>query len=109
MAYEAFKARAEEEKSGPSDFRSEQARLARAKAEAQEMDNAVQRGELVAITDVERMLREPLEKVNVVAKNLPARYAARLAKEAGISLGKARQILGEISESIRAELREAAA
>lgn len=109
VAYEAFRERAKEEKSGPSDFRSEQARLARAKAEAQEMENAVRRGELIAIEDVTRMLRDPLARVNVIAKNMPSKYASRLAREAGITLAESRRILGELSESIRDELRDSAA
>ena len=77
------------------------------KAEAQEMENEVRRGELIVVGDVVRMLREPLEKVNVITKNVPATYGAQLAKAAGITLAKARKILGELSESIRDELRDA--
>jgi len=108
-AYQKWRAETEQRREGPPDFKAEQARLARARADAQEMQNAVQRGQLVAAADVERLLREPLERVNVIVRSLPSRYAPVLAKSAGISVAKARRILGEVSESIRSEIRNAVA
>lgn len=87
------------------DLKVEQARLTKEKADAQAMQNARDRGELLAATDVERLLREPLEKVNTVAKGLTSRYAPRLAKAAGIPLAEAKRIMGDIGESIREQLR----
>jgi len=94
---------------GQISFFQERARLTKEKADAQEMENAIHRGELVAIEDVDRMVRRSLERVSTITKELPTRYGPILAQETGMTVAKAKKIMGEISESIRGELRDLAA
>lgn len=57
----------------------ERARLARAQAEAVEMKNAVQRGDLVAAADVERAWGDVLRQVRARILAVPSRVRASLS------------------------------
>lgn len=87
----------------------ERARLTKEKADAQMMANAVRRAELVAVEDVEILVRRSLDRVNKAAEAIPTRFAPRLAKEAGLTLVDAKKLMVDIKESIRGELHDLAA
>lgn len=77
-----------------------------AEAEAQEMKLAELRGSMVPMDDVEGMLREGYESVDSALKVAPSRHAASLAKQAGISVKKARIILRSMLDPVRALIRD---
>lgn len=85
------------------------ARTRKTEAEAglTELDLQRQQGQWIHIDDVERLLRRSLERVNMVVKDLPGRLGPELSKEAGIPLGDAKSLLGDLVERVRAELRDA--
>lgn len=87
------------------DLRAEQARLTRERADAQEMENALRRKELVAMEDVERMVRKSLERVAAVLRRTASTCAPSLARRAKISQKAAHRILAEMVEEVKAELR----
>lgn len=76
-----------------------------ARAAKRELEVAREQGQLIALDDMERLLREPLERVNLVLKTAPSHHGPRLAKAAGIPPAPAKALLSEIIEEMRAALR----
>ena len=73
--------------SGDLDLGAERARLAKEQADAKEMENAVERGELVYIEDVAKRFEQSLNKVRMKLLAVPIKTAAEVvaavdAKEA---------------------------
>lgn len=91
---------------GDSSYEAARARKTAAQARLAELEVAEREGRLIAIEDMEEMLREPLEKVNVVLKNVPSRQGPALAKAADIPLADAKALLSDAIEAVREELRE---
>ena len=106
--YEAFQAKADEERAagfGDEGYEKARARLTKEKADAAEMENRRRRGELVEISDMEAMVREPLERVDLILRNAPNRFGPQLAKMAKVPLAQAKRMISDIGEELRAELR----
>lgn len=108
VEYDAFLADADDRRAaGFADegYEAARARLTQAKADAAEMENRLRRRELVDVRDVEALVREPLERVNLVLRNAPTKYAPRLARVAKIRSPEAKRMLAEIVAEVRAELK----
>lgn len=90
---------------GNEDYQTQRARLAKERADQLERENRTRRGELVELDDVEALVRESLERVNAVLKNVPAKYGQKLARRSKLRLPDARALLSEIVEAVRAQLR----
>ncbi|MEK9505146.1 hypothetical protein [Gaopeijia maritima] len=108
-AYRALKSTAETKRaSGFGDLSYEEARAQKVAAQARKEALQVLQleAQLVAIEDVAEMLSRPLQKVDAVLKLAPARYAPRLARSTGLTLHEAKDLLSELVELVRAELRE---
>ena len=107
--HEAHLAEAEEARAsgfGDDSYAEARARKTVAQARLAELEVREKEGALVAIEDVEAMLREPLERVNTTLKGVPSRHGPKLAKAAGIPLAQAKALLSEVVEAVRSELRE---
>lgn len=108
VEYDAFLAEADDRRAagfGGESYEEARRRLTEAKADAAEMENQLQRRELLDARDVEALVREPLERVNLVLRNAPTKYAPRLARAARIRSPEAKRLLAEIVAEVRAELR----
>lgn len=81
------------------------ARKLLAETERVEFELAARKSEMIHIDDLEELLLKPLERVNGLLKSAPSSHGPALASAAGIDLPRAIQILGDISEMIRADLR----
>ncbi|MFG1690686.1 hypothetical protein ACGF5M_00785 [Gemmatimonadota bacterium] len=93
---------------GNGDLKEERTRWTRERADAQEMENAVRRRELIHIDDMAELLRRSLERVDRGLKDAPRVHAAKLAKEAGVKTPTARDMLAGMIEAIRRDLRSTA-
>lgn len=87
--------------SGDLDLGAERARLAKEQADAKEMENAVERGELVYISDVSKQFQLQLTKVRTKLLAIPTKVAAEV--HASATIKEAKQI---IEENIEDALRE---
>ncbi len=76
-----------------------------ARAAKRELEVAREQGQLVALDDMERLVREPLERVNQVLKDAPRRLAPSVAEELDIPQSRARELIRDVVEAARAELR----
>lgn len=106
--YVAFKQRERLKRSGHGEGSEyEQARVRKVAAQARlaELEAMRLAGDLVAMADIEAMVRAPLELVDAALRNAPARHAADLAAAAKIKVPVAMQLLEDIVERIRADLR----
>ena len=98
----------ESTKGDPTEAEMDAARLRKleADAESKELDLAVKRGGLVPLDEVEVLLREALETIDSVLRHAPSRMAPKLAKAAKIPLKRARTIMEDVVEAVRASVRE---
>ena len=105
--YEAFKLadRGEEPK---TDYQAELARLTREKADAAEMENARRRGQLVPVEEMRSLLREALKLGNRALGNAPRKLGRRWARRLKVKEARAIELIEEIVEDVRAEMRSLA-
>lgn len=65
-------------KAGELDLQAERARLAKEQADAKEMENAIERGDLVYIESVAKQIEGQLTKVRTKLLAIPTKYAPEL-------------------------------
>lgn len=107
-AYVAFKQQEKLKRTGhkeTSEYEQARARKVAAQARLAELEVLQREGELIALSDVEQMVRGPLEQVDAALRNVPARYASELAAAAKIKVPTAMELLEAVIERIRADLR----
>lgn len=105
--YIAFKQEEKLKRTGHAegaDYEDARARKTAAQARLAELEVMEREGQLIALEDVERMVRTPLEQVDAALRNVPARYASDLAAAAKVKVPAAMQMLEEVIERIRADL-----
>ena len=83
---------------GDLDLQAERARLAKEQADAKEMENAIERGELVYIDDVARQIENQLTKVRTKLLAIPTKAAPECQSVATV---------GEVRDIIEAAIIEA--
>jgi phage terminase Nu1 subunit (DNA packaging protein) len=83
----------------------ERARLTKEKADAQEMENAIRSEEWIHLEDMEKLVRRSLGRVNAVLRKAPEKHGPELSERTGFSTKEARRFLGDLIESMRADLR----
>lgn len=87
--------------SGELDLVSERARLAKEQADAKEMENAIERGELVYIEDVAKQVEGQMTKVRTKMLAIPTKYAPELH-----TVATAREVQQILEEAITEALNE---
>lgn len=87
------------------EYRIARTRVVTAKAEEAERANAIQRGELIPMDDIEGLLRESLMSVDATLRSSPNRFASALAERSGLTLKQARVILDDMIELARGAIR----
>lgn len=88
-------------KVGDLDLQAERARLAKEQADAKEMENAIERGELVYIEDVAKQVEGQMTKVRTKMLAIPTKYAPELH-----TLATAREVQLVLEEAITEALNE---
>lgn len=88
-------------KVGDLDLQAERARLAKEQADAKEMENAIERGELVYIEDVAKQVEGQMTKVRTKMLAIPTKYAPELH-----TLATAREVQLTLEEAITEALNE---
>ena len=88
-----------------TDLEVERRRWMSAKAGRAEIELSNLRGELIPIDEVSGLLRESLEVTAATLKSSPARTAPELAKAASITIRRARIILEDMVETVKAQIR----
>ena len=88
-----------------TDLEKERARWLAARTGKAELELANLRGELVPMDEVAGMLREAMETLDSVLRGSPSRFAPALALAAGLSTKRARLVLDDLIELVRAALR----
>ena len=87
--------------SGSLDLAAERARLAKEQADAKEMENAIERGELVYIEDVAKQIEGQMTKVRTKILAIPTKYAPELH-----SLASAREVQLTLEQALTEALNE---
>ncbi len=87
------------------EYRQARGKRMAADAELKEIELAKARGSLIAIEDVEVLLRGSLEKVNLALRAAPSRLANKLVEMTGRSRKECQKIISEIVEGARVDLR----
>lgn len=87
--------------SGELDLVAERARLAKEQADAKEMENAIERGELVYIEDVAKQIEGQMTKVRTKILAIPTKYAPELH-----SLASAREVQLTLEQALTEALNE---
>jgi hypothetical protein len=85
----------------------ERIRWTREKADAQEMENAVRRGELIPAEQFAGALRAPLEAVDHSLRTARRRLGRPWAKRLKVSQAEAMSLIDQIVEEARAHIRKA--
>lgn len=88
-------------KAGELDLQAERARLAKEQADAKEMENAVERGDLVYIEDVAKQVEGQMTKVRTKLLAIPTKYAPELH-----AMATAREVQLALEEAITEALNE---
>jgi phage terminase Nu1 subunit (DNA packaging protein) len=88
-------------KAGELDLQVERARLAKEQADAKEMENAVERGDLVYIEDVAKQVEGQMTKVRTKLLAIPTKYAPELH-----AMATAREVQLALEEAITEALNE---
>ena len=88
-------------KEGDLDLQAERARLAKEQADAKEMENAVERGDLVYVEDVAKQVEGQLTKVRTKLLAIPTKYAPELHASANT-----REIQQILEDAIKGCLHE---
>ncbi|MFW6030987.1 MAG: hypothetical protein ACOC9T_00220, partial [Myxococcota bacterium] len=85
----------------------ERIRWTRERADKQEMENAVRRGELIPAEHYREALRRPLEACDLALRNAKRRIGKKWAKRLDTSEAEAMALIEEIAEDARRHIREA--
>lgn len=88
-------------KAGELDLQAERARLAKEQADAKEMENAVERGDLVYIEDVAKQIEGQMTKVRTKLLAIPTKYAPEVHATA-----TAREVQEILEDAITEALNE---
>lgn len=88
-------------KAGELDLQAERARLAKEQADAKEMENAVERGDLVYIEDVAKQVEGQMTKVRTKLLAIPTKFAPELH-----AMATAREVQLALEQAITEALHE---
>lgn len=88
------------------EYRVARTRVATAKAEAAERENAVAARELIPMEELEPLVRESLEGVAAILRQCPVALRSEWAVRLGFPVKDAEELIRDLVEDVKAALRE---
>ena len=95
----------ERESAAPLDKDAEQVRKLKAEADRVELEVAKVRGELVPITEFERVLAADHDETRAALTALPSKFARLVVDRTGCTMGVAQTLLADIADATLAEMQ----